>query len=251
MSGGFPLSPAQLRETLCSYSIYISSFKIPNQALIWRTAFNLKIEFAICYLMMTIFMKSRMNTTVNYETWLSVKIRSMQDSEFGNIWVGSEIIWWKPWIKTKKSNLVLSIVVESPDQHDFKFISIAKTISKKIAALICSMKFLSPEVALYLYKSTIRLCMEYCCHVWTGAPSCYLELLDKLQKWIYKTPSVAASLESLAHCWNVASLNLFYRYYFGRCSSGLAELVPLLYSQGRSIHFHINSTSVITPVKRN
>ena len=36
-------------------------------------------------------------------------------------------------------------------------ISIAKTASKKIGALIQSMKFLSPEVALYLYKSTIRL----------------------------------------------------------------------------------------------
>ena len=35
-------------------------------------------------------------------------------------------------------------------------ISIAKTVSKKIGALICSMKFLSSEVALYLYKSTIR-----------------------------------------------------------------------------------------------
>ena len=41
-------------------------------------------------------------------------------------------------------------------------ISIAKTGSKKIEALICSMKFLSPEVALYLYKSTIHMCMEYC-----------------------------------------------------------------------------------------
>ena len=34
-------------------------------------------------------------------------------------------------------------------------ISIAKTAFKKIGALICSMKFLSPEVALYLFKSTI------------------------------------------------------------------------------------------------
>ena len=87
-------------------------------------------------------------------------------------------------------------------------ISIAKTASKKIGALIRSMKFLSPEVALYLYKSTIRPCMEYCCHVWAGAPSCYLELLDKLQKQIYRTvgPSLAVSLEPLAHCWNVASL---------------------------------------------
>ena len=58
-------------------------------------------------------------------------------------------------------------------------ISIAKTVSKKIGDLIRSMKFLSPEVALYLYKSTIRPCMKYCCHVWVGAPNCYLELLDK------------------------------------------------------------------------
>ena len=50
--------------------------------------------------------------------------------------------------------------------------SIAKTASKNIGALILSMKFLFPEIALYLYKSTIGPCMEYCCHVWPGAPSC-------------------------------------------------------------------------------
>ena len=50
-------------------------------------------------------------------------------------------------------------------------ISIAKTASKKIGALIRFMKFLSPGVALYLYKSTIGPYMEYCCHVWAGAPS--------------------------------------------------------------------------------
>ena len=59
-------------------------------------------------------------------------------------------------------------------------ISIAKTASKKIGALIRSMKSLSPRVALYLYKSTIWPCMEYCCQVWAGAPSCFLELLDKI-----------------------------------------------------------------------
>ena len=115
-------------------------------------------------------------------------------------------------------------------------ISIAKTAFKKIVALICSMKFLSPKVALYLYKSTIWPCMENRCHVRAGAPSCYLELLDKLQKQIHRAvgPSLAASLEPLAHCRNVASLSLFYRYYFGRCSSKLAQLVPLSYSRGRS-----------------
>ena len=41
--------------------------------------------------------------------------------------------------------------------------------SAKIGALIHSMKFLSSEFALYLYKSTILSCMEYCCH--SGAPN--------------------------------------------------------------------------------
>ena len=78
--------------------------------------------------------------------------------------------------------------------------------------------------------------MEYCCHVWAGSPSCYLELLEKLQKRIYSTvgPSLVASLEPLAHCRNVASLSFFYRYYFGRCSSELTQLVPLPFSRGRS-----------------
>ena len=86
-------------------------------------------------------------------------------------------------------------------------ISIAKTASKKIGALIRSMKFISPEIALYIYKSTIRPCMEYCCNVWAGAPSCYLELLDKLQKQICRTVgrSLATSLERLAHRRSVAS----------------------------------------------
>ena len=63
-------------------------------------------------------------------------------------------------------------------------ISVAITVSKKIWVLITSMKFLSPEVALYLNKSTRQPCVEYCCHVWAGAPSFYLELLENLQKRI-------------------------------------------------------------------
>ena len=112
-------------------------------------------------------------------------------------------------------------------------ISIAKTASKKIGALIRSMKFFSPEVALYLYKSTIRPCMVYRCQVWAGGPSYYVELMDKLQKrlWGTVTPSLAASLEPLTPCRIVASLSLFYRYYFGRCSFEVAQLVPLTYSR--------------------
>ena len=81
--------------------------------------------------------------------------------------------------------------------------------------------------------------MEYCSHVWAGAPSCSWELLEKLQKRICRTvsPSLAASLEPLAHHRNVASLSLFYRYCFGRFSSELAQLVPLPFSRVRSTRY--------------
>ena len=97
---------------------------------------------------------------------------------------------------------MLGLTFSSKRDWGSYIISTAKTASKKIGALIRSMKFLSPEVALYLYKSTIRPCIEYCCHIWAGAPSYYLELLEKLQKPICKTvgPSLAAYLEPLAHC---------------------------------------------------
>ena len=72
--------------------------------------------------------------------------------------------------------------------------------------------------------------MEYCCHVWAGACSCYLELLDKLQKWICRSVglSLAASLELLAHRRNEASLILFNCYYFGSTSLFLREIVVIL-----------------------
>ena len=142
-------------------------------------------------------------------------------------------------LEEKSSFKILSLTFSSKLNWGSYIISIAKTVSKKVGALIHSMKFLSAEVALYLYKSTIRPCMEYCCHVWAGAPSCYLELLGKLQKRICRTvgPSLSASLEPLAHHRNVASLSLFYRHYFGRCSSELAQLVPLPFCQGRSTRY--------------
>ena len=42
---------------------------------------------------------------------------------------------------------------------------IAKTVFKTFGALIFSVKFLPHEVPLYLYKSAIQPCMDYCCHI--------------------------------------------------------------------------------------
>ena len=114
---------------------------------------------------------------------------------------------------------ILGLTFSSKLDWGSHIVSIAKTVPKKIGVLIRSMKFLSPEVALYLYKSTIGSCMKYCCHGWSIGPS------------------LAASIEPLANYQNAASLNLFYRYYYGRCSSELAELVPLPYSRGKSTRY--------------
>ena len=104
-------------------------------------------------------------------------------------------------LEEKSSFKMLGLTFSSKLDWSSYIVSIAETASKKVGALIHSMKFLSPEVALYLYKSTIHPCMGYCCNVWDGGPSCYLGLLDKLQKRICRTvgPSLAASLEPLAH----------------------------------------------------
>ena len=125
-------------------------------------------------------------------------------------------------------------------------IATAKNVSKNIGALMCSMTFLFPVVALYLCKSTIHQCMEYCCHVWADALSCYLELLDKLQKRICRTigPSLATSLEPSAHCQNAASLGRSYSYYFGKCSSELAQLAPLPFCIRYSDRLHDFSVTI-------
>ena len=120
-------------------------------------------------------------------------------------------------------------------------ISIAKNASKKIGALIRSFKFLSPKVALYLYKSTIRPCMEYSCHVWVGAPiatsSCQISCKNKYARLLLLCCFTCCFSSTLGSCQNVASLSRFYRYYFSRFPSELAQLDPLSYSRGRSTRY--------------
>ena len=97
-------------------------------------------------------------------------------------------------------------------------ISISETASKKIGAFIRSMKFLSPEVARYLYKSTIRPCM---------APLVATKNCQASYKYKYATLLVIHLL-LLLNPW------LIYRYYFSRGSSELAQLVALPFSRERS-----------------
>ena len=97
------------------------------------------------------------------------------------------------------------------------------------------MKFLSSEFAYYFYKSTTQPCMGYYLHDQVGATSYSLNIWDELQTRECRT--VNHSFETLPHCLNVATLSLFCRYCFGRCSSELAELFLLPYLSGRSTRY--------------
>ena len=102
----------------------------------------------------------------------------------------------------------------------FFIVSIAKSTSKKIGALIRSMKFLSPELDLYLYKSTICPWMEWCCHVWAIVPSCYLELLYNL-----------STKKNMQDCWSFTcsfSWTLGSSSKFGQLKSFLQVFIPLV-----------------------
>ena len=107
-------------------------------------------------------------------------------------------------LEEKSSFKMLGLTFSSKLDWASYIISIAKTVSKKMEALIRSMKFLFAEVAVYLHKSTIHPCMEYCFHVWVGAPNCYFKLLDKLRNhmqdcWSF-TCCLSGTIGSLLKC---------------------------------------------------
>ena len=99
-----------------------------------------------------------------------------------------------------------------------KFFFTGKRASQFIDSLYRSRKFLTPEAYLHLYKSTIRPIMEYCCHLWSGAPKSHLSFLDRVQHRMKNLVGSALynTLQPLCQRRDVASLSLFYRYYFGR-----------------------------------
>ena len=75
-------------------------------------------------------------------------------------------------LEEKSSFKMLGLTFSSKLDWGFYIISIAKTTSKPWFVL---WSFVVPRLVC-ISKSTIHPCMEYCCQVWAGVPSCYLEL---------------------------------------------------------------------------
>lgn len=120
--------------------------------------------------------------------------------------------------------------------------AIAKSASMKVGSLLRARNYLTPESILYLYKSTIRPCIEYCCHIWGGAPADSLNLLDRIQHRICNAigPNLSRKLDSLSHRRLVSSLCLFYKYSHGHCSTELSALVPPLKTFTHNTRFSSN-----------
>nr|CAI5845523.1 unnamed protein product [Callosobruchus analis] len=117
-----------------------------------------------------------------------------------------------------------------------------------------SRKLYTPEQLLLLYRAQIRPSLEYCSHVWGCAPKHSLKLLDSIQNRAVKlidTDNLTKDLHSLEHRRRVAGLSLFYRFYHGRCSSELSQIITPKAVRTRNtretLHAHPYQVEVPTP----
>ena len=109
--------------------------------------------------------------------------------------------------------------------------STAKHASQKFGFLSKARGFFSPSQLLTIYKSQIRPSLEYCSHIWGGAPRSSLHLLNKVQSKAIRpinNSSLTKSLQSLSlsHRRLVADLSIFYRYFHGNCSMEIKSIIP-------------------------
>ena len=108
--------------------------------------------------------------------------------------------------------------------------SLAKHASQKLGFLARARGFFSSSHLLCIYKSQIRPSLEYCSHVWGGAPKSSLCLLDKVQSKairLINNPNLTKSHQPFSHRRLVRDLSIFYRYFNGHCSQEMSDIIPV------------------------
>ena len=106
---------------------------------------------------------------------------------------------------------------------------IAKHESQKLGFLSRACGYFSPSQLLTIYKFQICPSLEYCSHIWVGAPKSALHLLDKVQSKairLINNPNLTNSLQPLSHQCLVADLSIFYCYFHGHCSQEIKNIIP-------------------------
>ena len=124
--------------------------------------------------------------------------------------------------------------------------TIVRSASRRLGILYRAKRLFSSTQRLTLYKAQVRPLLEYCSHVWGGAALSTLALLDRVQTKAIRFVgdlNLINKLQSLHHRRCVASLSLFYRYYFGKCSAEIASSVPLPLTFARVTRFATFSNS--------
>ena len=107
--------------------------------------------------------------------------------------------------------------------------SIAKHASQKLGFLSRTCGYFSPSQLLTIYRSQIHPSLEYCSHVWGGAPKSSLHLLDRVHSKVIRlinNPNLTNSLQFLSHRRLVADLSIFYLYFHGHCSQEIKNIIP-------------------------
>ena len=96
-------------------------------------------------------------------------------------------------------------------------------------------QYLNSAQSFKLFTGFIRPCLEYCSHIWGSFP--YTSLLDRVESkaiCLIGDPSLTSTLDPLSLRRKVASLFLFYRYYFDHCSDELVACIPPPMARPRS-----------------
>ena len=132
--------------------------------------------------------------------------------------------------------------------------SLAKHASQKLGFLARARGFFSSSHLLSIYKSQIRSSLEYCSHVWGGAPKSTLCLLDKVQSKairLINNPNLTKSLQPLSHRRLVGDLSIYFRYFNGHCSQEIRDIIPVPLRRVRttrsSTHSHPLQVSLPNP----
>lgn len=124
---------------------------------------------------------------------------------------------------------ILGVDISSDVQFRCHLEDKVKLASKKLGVLNRAKRYFTPGQRLLLYKSQVRPHMEYCSHLWAGAPAYQLGPLDSVQKRavrIVDDPILTSDIEPLSLRRDLASLCVLYRLYNGLCSEELFEMMP-------------------------
>ncbi|KAJ0174424.1 hypothetical protein K1T71_009532 [Dendrolimus kikuchii] len=131
--------------------------------------------------------------------------------------------------RNSKSIGILGVDIANDVQFRCHLEGKVKLASKKLGVLNRSKQYFTQRQRLVLYKAQVRPHMEYCSHLWAGAPAYQLNPLDSIQRRavrIVDDPILADGLDTLGLRRDFASLCVFYRLYNGECSEELFRMVP-------------------------